>query len=99
MSDRVHVFLGAASKMEHSVFPRKYIEDTTDMEFEGRKYPVSAHYDELLTVLYGDYMTPTPPEERDVKVHGEIVDLDNSYEQYIDIQKNMEIRSYTRSIR
>ena len=62
-------------------------------------FPVSAHYDELLTTLYGDYMTPAPEAERGQKVHAEIVDTESSYENYLEIQKTMEFDGYTRSIR
>ena len=35
-----------------------------DMEFEGHTFPAPAGYHEILTDLYGDYMTPPPEEER-----------------------------------
>lgn len=98
-SSQVHVFLGAASKMSHSVFPRAWIENTVQMKFEDGYFPVSANYDDLLTTLYGDYMTPTPEDERVYKVHGEIVDLEHSYTEYRDAQKTMKFDKYTRSIR
>ena len=59
----------------------------------------SAHADDLLTFLYGDYMTPLPEKDRGQKVHAVLVDLENSYEKYDDFQKNLEINEYTRSIR
>ena len=98
-TDRVHCFYGAASKMSKSIFPREWITETTPMTFEDGEFPCPTHYDKMLTALYGDYMTPLPPDERGMKVHAEIVDLDNSYEQYLEVQKNMEFKEYTRSIR
>ena len=49
--------------------------------------------------MYGDYMTPTPVEERVYKVHAEIIDFNKSYVDYLEEQKNMIIKNYTRSIR
>lgn len=34
------------------------------VDFEGHKLPVPVGYDELLTRIYGDYMTPPPEDER-----------------------------------
>lgn len=67
--------------------------------FEEGYYPVSVHYHELLTTLYGDYMIPTPENKRGCKVHGEIVDLEHSYESYFDIVRTLQFREYSRSIR
>lgn len=98
-SKMVHTFFGASSKYGKSVFPRKWFTETVKLSFEDGSYPVSAYYDELLTKLYGDYMTPTPESQRNCKVHGEMVDLEHSYEEYIGIQKTMRFEEYTRSIR
>lgn len=38
--------------------PKLWFEEITHAPFEGMMFPVSAHYDELLTQRYGDYMTP-----------------------------------------
>ena len=98
-SKMVHAFFGASSKYEKNVFPRKWFTETMDLSFEEGSFPVSTHYHELLTQLYGDYLVPTPPENRGCKVHGEIVDLDHSYKDYIGIQKTLQFKEYTRSIR
>lgn len=98
-SKMVHSFFSASSKYEKNVFPREWFTETVNIPFEKGSFPVSTHYDELLTQLYGDYMVPAPPESRGCKVHGEIVDLDHSYEDYIGIQKTLQFKEYTRSIR
>lgn len=98
-SQYVHTFFGGASRYEKNIYPRSWFESAVLLPFERGCYPVSAHYDELLTKLYGDYMTPLPEEKRGCKIHGEIVDLENSYEQYWDIQRKMGFAEYTRSIR
>ena len=98
-SGMVHTFFGAASKFRRNVFPREWLTSSVLLPFEGGRFPVSAHYDELLTTLYGDYMTPLPEDECGQKVHAELVDLDNSYEKYWGIQRDLSFSELTRSIR
>ena len=98
-SSWVHTFLGGASKFEKNIFPRKWFEDVIWLPFEDGEYPVSAHYDELLTVLYGDYMTPLPKEKRESKVHAEFVDINSPYTDYQEWHRNMNFSEYTKSIR
>lgn len=98
-SSKVHTFLGGASKYQRNIYPREWFESTKQILFEGKEFPISAYYDDLLTKLYGDYMTPLPEEKRKQKIHAEIVDLEHSYEQYWGIQEKMCFTEYTRSIR
>ena len=98
-SEYVHTFLGAASSFQKNIYSRKCFDEIIEFEFEGREYPISAKYDELLTTMYGDYMKLPPPEERTVKQHAVLVDLERSYEEYKDYHKNLEFDVYTRSIR
>ncbi len=95
----VHSFFAAASKYGKNVFPRKWFLEQTELEFEGLKIPVSGHYHDMLTRIYGDYMVIPSEKERGCKVHGEIVDTEHSYEMYIELQKKMKITEYSRSIR
>ncbi len=44
--------------------PRAWSEELIECEFNGVKMPIPAHYNELLTAYYGDYMTPPPENER-----------------------------------
>lgn len=67
--------------------------------FEGGAYPISKHYDELLRILYGDYMQLPPPEQRGVKQHAVLIDINNSYEKYVDHHNNIEFDELSRSIR
>ena len=98
-SGMVHSFLGGASSYEKNVYPREYFEKRQKMEFEGGRYPVSAAYDELLKILYGDYMRIPPPEQRMCKQHAILVDLERSYEEYGQYRDGMRFDIYTRSIR
>jgi len=77
-SAMVHSFLGGASSFAKNVYPRAYFAERKDMTFENARYPVSAHYDELLHQLYGEYMILPPEDQRKMKQHAILVDLDNN---------------------
>ncbi len=49
---------------------KKWFSETCKMSFENKKLNVPIGYDEWLTWMYGDYMTPPPENERDEKYHG-----------------------------
>jgi len=68
------------------IFPLSAFSSTTMVDFEGRLVPAPSGYDEYLTIFYGDYMTPPPPEAR--HPHHDIVflDLDTPYENYRGIE-------------
>ena len=95
----VHSFFAAASKCSKNIYPREYIAQTATATFEGAEYPISKHYDDLLTIIYGDYMQLPPPEERVVKQHAVLVDLNNSYEMYLDYHKDIDFEVLSKSIR
>lgn len=97
-SKKVHSFFGGSSKFEKSIYPRSILE-TKRCIFESGEFPVSSQSDNLLTILYGDYMSLPDESQRNCKKHYLKVDLYNSYENYIDWQKNQKITEYTRSIR
>ncbi len=47
----------------------KDYEKALDWDFEGYKMPVPNGYDNILTTIYGDYMTPPPEDKRIMKHH------------------------------
>ena len=98
-SRRVHSFFGASRRFERSVYERRWFEETARMPFEEGCFPVSVHYDALLKTLYGDWRKPPSDQSKAVKVHGVLVDLEHSYEQYLDWQARQHYSTYTRSIR
>lgn len=98
-SELVHTFLGGGARFEKNIYPRKWFTETIELPFENGHYPVSAHYDELLTRLYGDYMTPHTEAQRGCKIHADLVDLENSYVNYIEWQREQKFTEYSRSIR
>lgn len=95
----VHSFLGGASSYGKNVFPRRYLLQRTDVAFENGQYPISACYDEMLHMMYGEYMDVPPMEERVFKQHAILIDLEHSYERYQNYRDGMEFDTYTRSIR
>jgi lipopolysaccharide cholinephosphotransferase len=98
-SEMVHCFFAAASKFRKSTFPRSWLEKSTLLPFEDGTFPVSAYSDELLTSLYGDYRKLPAQQEIEAKIHAVFVDTERSYEHYLEQQKTMELRGYSRSIR
>lgn len=98
-SRMVHSFLAAGKKYKKNIFPREWLEETAEMPFEDGMFPVSKHYDALLSRLYGDYRRLPSPEERKCKEHAAILDLERSYTEYSEEQSRMAIDNFTRSIR
>lgn len=98
-SSMVHTFFGGGKRFERSVFMREWFEKSVKMQFEYGEFPVSAHSDEMLRVMYGDYLVLPSPEQRVRKCHAAIVDLGNPYTMHLEEQKNMKIENYTESIR
>ena len=64
------------------VFEKKLFSKTIYKDFEYIKLPVSAYYDELLKMHYGDYMTFPPESERGIH-HSIFFDPDKSWKQYV----------------
>lgn len=46
------------------LFPSHVYDGVEEVVFEGHTFPAPAGWHEVLTILYGDYMTPPPPEQR-----------------------------------
>lgn len=96
---KVHTFFGGGKKFERSIFFREWFEQSVKMRFEDSEFPVSAHYDEMLRVMYGDYMVMPTLEQRVCKRHAGIVDINKPYTFHLEEQRNMKIEKYTESIR
>ena len=95
----VHTFFAAASKYKKNIFTREWFEKFTEVEFEGEKFPISAYYDDMLKVIYGNYMVSPPGLDKSKKKHSLFIDTEKSYENYLDYQKQQTITEYTRSTR
>ena len=61
------------------------------LEFEGRKYPTPRRYHELLTMEYGDYMTPPPIDKR--KAHHGVLKISFEDESYDIYEENGELKA------
>lgn len=46
------------------IFPREWFDQAISVSMEGREYKVPAHYDDILTHIYGDYMQLPPEKDR-----------------------------------
>ncbi len=98
-SREVHSFLAAAKSYSKNIYPRYYITKKVNLKFENDYYPVSAEYDKLLRLLYGDYMILPEADEREDKRHVILVDLHQSYENYEEYHRDTEFGVLTKSIR
>lgn len=97
-STYVHTFLACTSKPEKGTYLRTWFTERIEMDFEDMKVPVSAHYDELLTTMYGDYMRIPSEEERQIKVHAILIDTERNYTEYEHYRDGMTWDVHTRNI-
>lgn len=75
------------NKMSLRIDSTKYVRKTV-VEFEGEYFAAPEDYDYILTMNYGDYMTPPPVSERSfghTGTHGEIIyDHTTDFKKYIE---------------
>ncbi len=45
-------------------FEKEWFDETIEAQFEDSTYPIPKAYDQILTAIYGDYMTPPPKEKQ-----------------------------------
>lgn len=64
-SERVG-FLTFSVDVPKAIFSREGYDNPILMDFEGYKFPAPSNYDEILTSIYGDYMTPPPEDKREI---------------------------------
>ena len=76
-------YLWGGSKI-YPRFESALFSDCCEVEFEGHMFPAPKGWDKYLTIEYGDYMTPPPPEKRNGGSHTiSIIDINNNYTKYI----------------
>ena len=97
-SQCVQTFLSCTSKYRKGIYKRIWLQEAVDMDFADMKVPVSAHYDALLTTLYGDYMTLPDENGRKIKEHSILVDTQRSYTEYAHYRDGMTWEVHTRNI-
>lgn len=67
---------------DKEITPKEWFGDGIEVEFEDILVNIPRNYNEYLTKLYGDYMTPPPVEKRIGHHYTEVIDLDISYKEY-----------------
>ncbi len=97
-SQYVQTFLSCTSRYKKGIYKRSWFTDTVEMDFENMKFPVSAHYDELLSTLYGDYMKLPSEEERKIKEHAILIDTERNYTEYENYRDGMVFDVLSRNI-
>ena len=81
-------FIFDGDGMERNMTTKSIMGVPTRVEFEGLKLPVPEKYDEYLTHTYGDYMKiPSKEQIKKFEHTPYILDLDNSYKEYLELQK------------
>lgn len=79
-SDKVGFLTHAGFPLRHVVYERSWFDRTVELEYEGLSMPAPGEHHQVLTQLFGEYMTP-PPEEKRVSHHGAtLIDLDRPYD-------------------
>jgi hypothetical protein len=81
------------------VYPAACFAGTRTVPFGSGQYPVPEGAEELLRILYGDYMRIPPESERTCKKHAFLVDLTRDQTYYKDRWDGMTFETVTRSIR
>ena len=97
-STYVQTFLACTSQPKKGTYLRTWFTETVEMDFEDMKVPVSAHYDELLTTMYGDYMTLPKEEDKKIKIHAILIDTERNYTEYEHYRDGMTWDVYSRNI-
>ena len=62
-TNKLFSFVGG-SYGRKEIVPNNIFDNIIELEFEGKCFNATANYDELLTILYGDYMQLPPGEKR-----------------------------------
>lgn len=60
----MYASFGARFKYKNSFYKKELYANPIYVSFEDTKLPVPEKYDEMLTMIYGDYMTPPPVKEQ-----------------------------------
>ena len=64
------------------LYPSDIMNEFVKLEFEDSTYMCVKQYKKALELLYGDYMTLPPVEERDWKHHPIILDFEKEYSDF-----------------
>lgn len=70
--EKYYINFASAYNITKEIFPKDYFEPAREINFEGFKVTIPYKSEEVLTCIYGDYMTP-PPKDKQVCPHQYIV--------------------------
>ena len=98
-SEFLHSFFGGTSTFRKGIYLRKWMTETVMTEFEGKLFPISAHYHDMLTTIYGNYMELPKESERKSKKHALLVDTNKNFTEYESYRDGMKFDVYTRGKR
>lgn len=65
---------GTGEHLRHGAFPAKWLDETVEVEFNGKKFPAPKFFKEYLTYSYGDYEKWIPASKR--KAGHDIVEVE-----------------------
>lgn len=68
-------------KCKYFGYDRAIYDEFIELTFEGRSFYAPKRWHEVLTILYGDYMTPPPIEKRHGNAPASFIDLGGLHEQ------------------
>ena len=69
--------------LSKEIIPREWLEETTEMTFEGIKVQASAEYHKWLSFVYGDYMQLPPEKARKGHHYTDVFDMEKPYTEYL----------------
>lgn len=79
-----HCYCVWGQKQFYAKYNSSLFNESCEVEFEGHIFPAPNNWDEYLSIEYGDYMTPPPPDKRKGGFHSlKIVDLEKDYKYYV----------------
>lgn len=67
-TNKMMSILAFPTYIDRDYTPKKVFERVIDATFEGNQYKIMEGYDQWLTIVYGDYMTP-PPVQKQTRGH------------------------------
>jgi len=86
-TDKVTVAPLTLYPLENNIFEKCDFSDKLIWKFEGFEFPIPIGFDRVLTVMYGDYNTLPPQEERGNWHSGARFDPDISYKEYLKVNR------------
>jgi phosphorylcholine metabolism protein LicD len=63
-SDYLRIYSGYVDSHSHQMIPKEWFEEYEDILFEGHFFKAIKQKEKFLTLLFGDYLTPPPAEDR-----------------------------------